>query len=177
MRRDRGSIDIEAALARRPRVQRPRLPVRLWHYRHVAAIGAAPGGLIWLGVATNPLEPVAVLFAAVLSVVAVPLTRRWAVARWRCIVVPHHIRSIFLRKRICAEDGRMPSILWTSPAPYGVRVRVRVPIGMRPQRMVDAQGEIRAACDADDIVVVWEPRRRKVIIGLWFAPKGMWWER
>jgi len=177
MRRNRRSIDIDDALARRPRVQRPRLPVQLWHHRHVVAVGAVPGGLIWLGIATNPVEPMAVVFAASLSVAAVPEMRHWAVARWRCIAVPHHIRSICIRNRICADDGRPPSVLWTSPTPYGVRVRLRLPIGMRPQRIVQTQDDICAACDADEIVVVWEPRRRTVIIGLWFTPAGRWWER
>jgi hypothetical protein len=173
---DRPPIRSDARPDRRARVQRPRLPARLWHLRHAVAVAAAPGGLVWFGAATNPLEPAALVAATVLSFVTVPEMRRWSVARYRCAVVPHHIRSIFVRNGICADDGRMPAILWTAPTPYGVRVRVRCPIGMPPQRIVDAQDDICAACDAENIVVVREPRRRTVIIGLWFGPARWWWD-
>jgi hypothetical protein len=175
MRPDTRPFHLDEALARVPRVQRPALPVRIWHWRHAFLYGGAvPAGLVAFGVAVHPVAAVSLLASVVMALVTTPEMRRWAIGRARCIVTPHRLRSAFRNDRICAVDGRMPTVLWTSRTPDGVRVRVRCPFGMPASSIVDASGLLRVACRADDVVVVREPRSRVVIIGLGYHTGGWW---
>lgn len=177
MRRDARPFDLAEALARIPRVQRPSLLLRLWQWRHAAVLGVGiPGILTALGITTHPVVPVGILAAVVIGLAATPELRRWVVGRARCIVLPHRVRTTLVRGRICAPDGRLPFIWWTSPTPGGVRLRLRCPLGMRPERIQESAELLCAACRADEVVVVLEPNSRTVIIGLGYAPRGRWWE-
>ena len=165
--------------SRIPRVQRPPLIVRLWHWRHVPLLGAVPAGLVELGVDINPAVPATLVASFATSVAATPELRRWLVARYRCVLVPHLLRRTFEDGMICSPDGRPPTILWTSARPGGVRVRVRCPLGMRTRQLERAKDLIQAACHADEVIVVREPNSRTVVIGLQYVPgrRAPWWMR
>lgn len=177
MRRDAVPFDLDEALARIPRVQRACLPVRIWHWRHAFLLGGVvPGGLAVLGTAVHPLAPTSLLASMAIALVTTPGMRRWAVGRARCIRIPHVVRATFASGRICSADGRLPNVQWTSPAPAGVRVRLRCPFGMPAARIERAAGLLREACGADDVIVLRERNSRVVVLGLTFAPHGRWWE-
>lgn len=178
MRRDARSFNLAEALARIPRVQKPPLPLRIWHLRHAIFLCVvAPAGLVSLGAATHPVAPISILISIVVAVVMVPESTRWAVGRMRCVLVPHRIRATFQAARICSPDGRTPTIWWTSPMPRGVRVRIRCPIGMRPGQIEECEDILAAACHADEVLVVSEPGHQTIIVGLRYAPRGRWWDR
>jgi hypothetical protein len=176
MRRD-DPFDLNRALARTPRVQRPCLPLRIWHWRHAVLLGGvAPAGLVELGAVLHPLAPVSLLASLVLGLVTTPEMRRWAIGRARCVRVPHVVRATFTRGRICAPDGRPPAVLWTSATATGVRLRVRCPFGMPAARIERAAVLLCEACGADNVIVIRERSSRVVVIGLEYIRHGRWWE-
>ncbi len=178
MRHSADTIDLDAALARTPWVQRPHPLARIWHWRHVPLLGGmVPAGLIDLGVTTSPAAPLSIVAGALVSVAVTPELRRWLVARYRCLVVPHALRHTFEDGSICSLDGRTPAVVWTSTLPRGVRVRLRCPVGMRTRDVEKAADLLQAACGADEVVVVRDNGSRTVIVGLRFAPRDRWWER
>lgn len=177
MSRHASTIDIDAALARIPRIRRAPLPVRLWYWRHAGLLGAVPAGLVELGTTTHPAAPISIALSVVVSTVLTPELRRWTVARWRCLLLPHVIRRTCADGLLCSPDGRTPFVVWTSPLPRGVRVVLRCPFGMRTRQIEDAVDILRAATRADEVLVVREPGSRIVVVGFRFVPRGHWWDR
>ena len=106
--------------------------------RHVT-----PGLPGWM----TPAQWAWLLMAATLAVVlAVPVSRRFALRRCTAVVMRHRMRACFLQTRTWTANGRLPFLLWSRPTRVGVRVRVWLPAGLSVNNLERIIDELGAAC-------------------------------
>jgi hypothetical protein len=139
----------------------------IWNWRYelglsagLAAVGLASGyalGAAWLvAIAATGL----VLLAAGL---AWPPSRRRLIARAWCVITPHRIRTGCRHAWVQTRDGRLPIILYTTPAAFGERVTLWCRAGITHGDLEGARDILRAACWASDVRVVASARYAHVV--------------
>jgi hypothetical protein len=80
--------------------------------------------------------------------------RRRLIARAWCVITPHRVRAGCRHAWVQAPDGRLPVILYTTPAGFGERVALWCPAGITRGDLEGARDVLRAACWARDVRVV-----------------------
>lgn len=147
---------------------RPGIFGLIWNWRYelglstgLAAVGLASGyalGAAWLiAIATAGL----VLLAAGL---AWPPSRRRLVARAWCVITPHRVLTGCRHAWVQTRDGRLPVILFTTPAGFGERVTLWCRAGITHGDLEGARDILRAACWASDVRVVASARYAHVVV-------------
>jgi hypothetical protein len=96
---------------------------------------------------------VSILVALVLAVASIGPLRRFAVARFWCLVTPHRLRTGCTQARIYTRHGKLPAILRTRPTPAGERLWVWCRAGTYPEQFEQYRENLRAALFARDIRV------------------------
>jgi hypothetical protein len=156
---------VETALSS---VARPGIFGLIWNWRYeaglsagLAAVGLASGyalGAAWLiAIATVGL----VLLAAGL---AWPASRRRLVARAWCVITPHRVLTGCRHAWVQTRDGRLPVILYTTPAGFGERVTLWCRAGITHGDLEGARDILRAACWASDVRVTGSARYAHVVV-------------
>jgi hypothetical protein len=156
---------VEAALST---VARPGPLAWLWHWRYelgltagLAVVGLASGyelGAAWLiAIASTGLT---LLVAALVW----PPSRKRLIARAWCVITPHRVRTGCAHAWIQTRDGRLPTILYTSPADFGERVTLWCHPGITAADLEAAGDVLRAACWASDVRVVASTRYRHIVM-------------
>ena len=156
---------VETALSS---VARPGIFGLIWNWRYelglsagLATVGLASGyalGAAWLiAIATAGL----VLLAAGL---AWPPSRRRLVARAWCVITPYRVRTGCRHAWVQTRDGRLPVILFTTPAGFGERVTLWCRAGITHGDLEGARDILRAACWASDVRVVASARYGHVVV-------------
>jgi hypothetical protein len=140
--------------------------IRNWHYElglsaGLAAVALASGyalGAVWLiAIATIGL----VVLAAGL---AWPPSRQRLIRRaWR-VITPHRIKTGCKHAWVQTRDGRLPVILYTTPAAFGERVTLWCRAGVTRGDLEAAGDALRAACWASDVRVVASARYPQVVV-------------
>jgi hypothetical protein len=132
--------------ARRPR-RRVSILGLAWWWRHELGItlGLA-AGLYLLARAVGSGRAVLGVAVAVALFGTWPVTRRAVTALAWAIITPHRLRVGFVRARIQARNGRLPTILRTSQQPFGERVLVWCQPGTSAADFREARGILAAAC-------------------------------
>ena len=141
---------------------------RLRHWRYelgliagvlLAAIGVGAAlGLGWL-VATA-----AVCLAILAVALASPASRRRIIARAWCVITPRRVRAGCTNAWIQTRDGRLPTVLYTTPAAFGERVWLWCRAGITAGDLEAAREVLRAACWASDVRVVVNDRRSHIVV-------------
>ena len=156
---------VETALSS---VARPGILGLTWNWRYelglsagLATVGLASGyalGAAWLiAIAAVGL----VLLAAGL---AWPASRRRLVARAWCVITPHRVLTGCRHAWVQTRDGRLPVILYTTPAGFGERVTLWCRAGITHGDLAAARDILRAACWASDVRVVGSARYAHVVV-------------
>ncbi len=149
-------------------VARPGFLALVWTWRYelglsagLATVGLASGyalGAAWLiAMATVGL----VLLAAGL---AWRPSRQRLVARAWCVITPHRVRTGCRHAWVQTRDGRLPVILYTTPAAFGERVTLWCRAGITHGDLEAARDVLRAACWASDVRVVATARYAHVVV-------------
>ena len=114
---------VESAL--RP-VARPGLISRLWQWRYeLGLIAGVLLGAIAIGYALGLgwlMATAAAMTAILAATLAYPASRRRVIARAWCVITPHRVRTGCTQAWIQTRDGRLPTVLYTTPAAFGERV-------------------------------------------------------
>ena len=158
--------DLERALVRTPR---PGLVVVLWRWRWETLVLTGSGLAIW-SLVHGLRWIVAGAVVAAITVGTATACATWRVlrhelvARAMCLVTPHRLRVGCVQARIHSRRGKLPMILWTSPAAYGERVLVWCRAGTTPADFVAARETLAAACWAADVLTTPSPRHRHLVI-------------
>jgi len=156
---------VESALRAVPR---PGLFGLAWQWRYelglvtgLAAVGLASGYMLsaawFIAIAVIGLA----LFAGSL---AWPPSRRRLIARAWCIITPHRVRTGCAHAWVQTRNGRLPTILYTTPAAFGERVTLWCRAGISHGDLEAARDVLRAACWARDVRVVATARYAHVVV-------------
>jgi hypothetical protein len=139
-----------------------------WHWRYelglvtgLAVVGLASGyviGAAWLIVT-------AVIGLALLTGgLAWPASRRRLIARAWCVVTPHRVRTGCAHAWVQTRNGRLPTVLYTTPAAFGERVTLWCRAGITAADLEAARDILRSACWASDVRVVTSVRYRHIVV-------------
>ena len=91
-----------------------------------------------------------VLAAGVITLLALPWTRRYLTRRFWCILARHRIQKLCYEARLHTRSGRLPLIVWTRPTRVGERAWLVCRAGICAEDFEAHLGELRAACYARD---------------------------
>ena len=156
---------VEAAVST---MARPGLFARLWHWHY--ELGLIAGVLlatVATGYALGPDWLIAVAAAAIAVLVVAmtwPPSRRRIIARAWCVITPHRVRTGCTHAWIQTRDGRLPTVIYTTPADFGERVWLWCRAGITPGDLQAARDVLRAACWASDVRVVVNDRRNHIVV-------------
>jgi hypothetical protein len=109
------------------------------------------------------LGSIGILLGLILVIVTTGPLRRFAVARFWCLVTPHRLRTGCTQARIYTRHGKLPAILWTRPIPAGERLWVWCRAGTYPEQFEQYRENLRAALFARDIRVERSKRFSHVV--------------
>jgi hypothetical protein len=156
---------VETALSA---VARPGIFGLIWNWRYelglsagLAAVGLASGyalGAAWL------IAIAAVGLAGLAAGLAWAPSRRRLIARAWCLVTPHRVRTGCRHAWVQTRDGRLPVILYTTPAAFGERVTLWCRAGITAGDLEAARDVLRAACWASDVRVIASARYAHVVV-------------
>jgi hypothetical protein len=156
---------VEAAVST---VARPGLFGRLWHWRYELGLIA---GVLLATVSTGYVLGLGWLIAVAAATMAVlgaamtwPPSRRRIIARAWCVITPHRVRTGCTHAWIQTRDGRLPTVLYTTPADFGERVWLWCRAGITPGDLEAARDILRSACWASDVRVVVNDRRSHIVV-------------
>ena len=150
------------------RVARPGIIALIWNCRYelglsigLAVVTLAGGyalGAAWLAAVA------AIGLVVLAGGLAYPPSRRRLIARAWCVVTPHRVRAVCRHAWVQTRDGRLPVILYTTPAAFGERVTLWCRAGITHGDLEAARDVLRAACRARDVRVVVSARYPHVVV-------------
>lgn len=156
---------VEAALSN---VARPGIFGLIWNWRYefglsagLATVALASGyalGAAWL------IALAAVGLVLLTAGLAWPPSRQRLVARAWCVITPHRVRTGCRHAWVQTRDGRLPVILYTTPAAFGERVTLWCRAGITHGDLEGARDILRAACWARDVRVTSSARYAHVVV-------------
>ena len=156
---------LEAALRD---VARPGIFGLIWNWRYelrlsagLAVVTLASGyalGAAWLAAVA------AIGLVVLAGGLAYPPSRRRLIARAWCVITSHRVRAGCRHARVRTRDGRLPIILYTTPAAFGERVTLWCRAGITHGDLEAARDVLRAACRARDVRVVVSARYPHVVV-------------
>jgi len=150
------------------RVARPGIIALIWNCRYelglsigLAVVTLASGyalGAAWLAAVA------AIGLVVLAGGLAYPPSRRRLIARAWCVITSHRVRAGCRHARVRTRDGRLPIILYTTPAAFGERVTLWCRAGITHGDLEAARDVLRAACRARDVRVVVSARYPHVVV-------------
>jgi hypothetical protein len=156
---------VETALST---VARPGIFGLIWNWRYefglsagLAAVALASGyalGAAWL------IAMAAVGLVLLAAGLAWAPSRQRLVARAWCVITPHRVRTGCRHAWVQTRDGRLPVILYTTPAAFGERVTLWCRAGITHGDLDGARDILRAACWARDVRVTGSARYAHVVV-------------
>ena len=122
-----------------------------WRWRtELLTLGGLLAVLYWLSGQITIRWAGVVLVAALGIVLAVPVSRRFIVRRFWCVLARHRFHRLCWEARLHTRAGRLPVVLWTRPTKVGERTWVLCRAGICAEDFEAHLGELRAACYARD---------------------------
>ena len=156
---------VEAALSS---VARPGVIALLWHWRYelglvtgLAGVLLASGymlGAAWL-IAITVIG--LVLFTGAMTW---PPARKRLIARAWCVITPHRVRTACTHSWVQTRDGRLPTVLYTTPTESGERVTLWCRAGITAGDLEANRDILRTTCWASDVRVITHARYPHIVV-------------
>jgi hypothetical protein len=120
-----------------------------WRWRtELVALGGLLAALIWL-TRQITIDWAGVVLAAALGIIfAIPISRRFIVRRFWCVLARHRFHRLCWEARLHTRAGRLPVVLWIRPTKVGERLFVWCRAGICADDFTQHSGELAAACYA-----------------------------
>ena len=120
-----------------------------WRWRtELLVLGVLLAAFTWLsGQITIRWAPV-VLAAALAIILVIPVSRRFTVRRFWCVLARHRFHRLCWEARLHTRAGRLPVVLWTRPTKVGERLTIWCRAGICADDFAQQCGELAAACYA-----------------------------
>ena len=149
-------------------VSRPSLAGRIWHWRYeLALIAGIPLAAFAIGATLGLTALIATAVAAAAiggAALLWPPARRYLIALAWCVITPHRVRTGCAQAWVQTRDGRLPVVLYTTPADFGERVMLWCRAGITAGDLHAARDILRTACWASDVRVVVNERRSHMVV-------------
>jgi hypothetical protein len=149
-------------------VARPGLMGLAWNWRYELGLVAGVAAVLLAGgyeLGAAGLLAIAGTGVAVLAAaLAWAPSRRRLIARAWCVITPHRVRTGCMHAWVQSRDGRLPVILYTTPAAFGERVTVWCRAGITAADLEAARDILRGACWASDVRVLASARYRHIVV-------------
>jgi hypothetical protein len=130
-----------------------------WRWRTELAIITGITAALWrLSYLITLTWAAVALGGLLLTVLAVPGSRRFTARRFWCVLGRHRLQRLCYEARLHTRSGRLPLVLWTRPTKVGERAHILCRAGICAEDFEAHIGEIRAACYARDARVTRHPR-------------------
>lgn len=136
-----------------------------WRYEFGGAV-VLTGSSIGIDVAAGPSGLVSAAAAAGVSTAAAlwwPASRRSILARIRCVIDQHRVRTGLAGAWVQTRRGKLPVILRTVPRPFGERMLLLCRAGTTASDVAAAREVLRVACWASDVRVIPDERRPHLV--------------
>jgi hypothetical protein len=156
---------VEAALSN---VARPGLVALIWHWRYELGLVTGLAGVLLasgyeLGAAW--LITIAVIGLALFTAAMMwPEARKRLIARAWCVITPHRVRTACTHSWVQSRDGRLPTVLYTTPTEFGERVTLWCRAGITAGDLEAARDIIRTTCWASDVRVNTHARYPHIVV-------------
>jgi hypothetical protein len=146
-------------------VKRPNAIVVLWRWRwEVMLFLGLPAELTLLAIRLGWVWMLVAIAALMVTFVGWPGARYWLIAHVRCIITEHRVRAGCAQAWIQSRYGKLPSILLTTPEPFGERVYIWCWAGITLEDFEEARNILRSVCWASDVRVTSSPRYSHIVI-------------
>lgn len=137
---------------------------RLWRWRtETLMLTCVASALAWLSGQITLTWAAVVLAAAAVILFTVPVTRRFLIARFWCVLSRHRFQRVCFEARLHTRTGRVPPVLWVRPTKVGERLTVWCRAGVAVEDFEQHTGEIRAACYAREARVTMNTRWSQIV--------------
>ncbi len=122
-----------------------------WRWRsELLYLASHAAAFLWLAVQITVPWAAVVFSDAIAALLIIPVTRRFVIRRFWCILGRHWLQRLCYEARLHTRSGRLPLVLWTRPTKVGERFWVWCRAGISAEDFADHTGELRAACYARD---------------------------
>lgn len=156
---------VEAALSS---VNRPNIVALIWHWRYELGLVTGLAGIL---LASGYVLGAAWLIAiTVIGLVLFTGAMLWAPSRRRlfarawCIITPHRVRTACTHSWIQSRDGRLPTVLYTTPAEFGERVTLWCRAGITAGDLEANRDILRTTCWASDVHIITHARYPHIVV-------------
>ena len=126
-----------------------------WRWRtELLTLGGLLAALAWLSGQITVRWAAVVLAAAIGIIFAIPISRRFIVRRFWCVLARHRFHRLCWEARLHTRAGRLPAICWIRPTKVGERAWIICRAGICADDFDAYKQEIAAACYAREARVV-----------------------
>jgi hypothetical protein len=120
-----------------------------WRWRtELLTLGGLLAVLAWLSGQITIRWASVVLAAALGIMFTAPVSRRFVVRRFWCVLARHRFQRLCWEARLHTRAGRLPVVLWIRPTRVGERLTVWCRAGISADDFAQHTGELSAACYA-----------------------------
>jgi hypothetical protein len=148
-------------------VTRPGISGLIWHWRYELVLITGPVGIAlavdWTAGATWLIATTATAMAILTAAVLWPRSRRRLAARAWCVITPHRVRTACTHAWVQSRDGRLPTLLRTTPTDFGERLLIWCRAGITAADLDAARDIISAACWAREARVIPSERHGHIV--------------
>ncbi|HEX3958057.1 MAG TPA: hypothetical protein VHZ03_15695 [Trebonia sp.] len=135
-----------------------------WRWRtEIITLASLAAAYCWLWSQLTVIWAAVVLAAFLVIVLGVPVTRRFTVRRFWCVLSRHRFHRMCFEGRLHTRAGRVPPVLWVRPTKVGERLLIWVRAGLAAEDFEQHTGELRAACYAREARVIRNTRWSQLV--------------
>jgi len=136
----------------------------IWRWRtEFALTSGLTGWAYWMAHAITVTWTLVLLTGATGLLAVIPHTRRYAKARFWCLITRHRLQRLCWEARLHTRSGRLPLILRIHPTEVGERVYLWCRAGICAEDFEAQKEEISAACYARDARIARDKQRSQLI--------------
>jgi hypothetical protein len=135
-----------------------------WRWRTELTLLIVLAAVLWrLTLLITLFWAIAVLGGLAVVVAAIPVTRRFLIRRFWCVLARHRLHRLCYEARLHTRSGRLPLVLWIRPTKVGERAHVLCRAGICAEDFEAHIGELRAACYAREARVTRNRRWSQLV--------------
>ena len=135
-----------------------------WRWRtELIILSGLLAALAWL-TSQITIDWAAIVLAAAIGILfAIPVTRRFIVRRFWCVLARHRFQRLCWEARLHTRAGRLPVVLWVRPTKVGERLVIWCRAGVASKDYEQHTDELAAACYAREARITRNPRWSQIV--------------